>query len=170
MPDKYGFSFFWTRLVESLDDHDELNAVMDKLRQFLSRHGEVIGSSSRVQILVLIMMLREFITVRATADMFWLATTIAAIRPYFQWPRPYSLIARQLLDDLCCECICPGAALRRRLRLEHPNLDPDRDSDEVRGDIKKILLRSDTPIPLRWPNSHGLKLSMKDVTVELTTV
>ena len=125
MPEKYGFSFFWPRLVESLSDQGELNAVMDKLKQFLARHGEVIGSQSRVQILVLIMMLREFITMRPTADTAWLEATIDAIKPYYQWPRPYSLIARQLLEDLSRECVCPGAALRRRLRLEHPDLDPD---------------------------------------------
>jgi hypothetical protein len=27
MPDKYGFSFFWPRLVQSLDDEDEMNQV-----------------------------------------------------------------------------------------------------------------------------------------------
>ena len=134
MPERYGFSFFWPRLVESLDDHVELNAVMDKLKQFLARHGEVIGSQSRVQILVLIMMLREFVTMRPTADVNWLLATIEAIQPYYQWPRPYSLIARQLLEDLSQECLCPGAALRRRLRLEHPDLDPD---SEVRRPFPK---------------------------------
>jgi hypothetical protein len=61
---------------------------------------------------------------RPTADVNWLCATIEAIKPYFQWPRPYSLIARQLLEDLSRECLCPGSALRRRLRLEHPDLNP----------------------------------------------
>lgn len=34
------------------------------------------------------------------------------------------MIARQLLEDLSRECLCPGSALRRRLRLEHPDLAP----------------------------------------------
>jgi hypothetical protein len=159
MPDKYGFSFFWPRLVQSLDDEDEMNQVFTRVKSFLERHGESLGSTSRVQILVLIMMLREFITMRPTADVNWLCATIEAIKPYFQWPRPYSLIARQLLEDLSRECLCPGSALRRRLRLEHPDLNPamsredtDRDPAMTIGDLTPghgmVHVMFDTSSPL----------------------
>jgi len=159
MPDKYGFSFFWPRLVQSLDEEEEMNQVFTRVKSFLERHGESLGSTSRVQILVLIMMLREFITMRPTADVNWLCATIEAIKPYFQWPKPYSLIARQLLEDLSRECLCPGSALRRRLRLEHPDLNPaiskedtDRDPAMTIGDLTPghgmVHVMFDTSSPL----------------------
>lgn len=76
MPLKYGFSWFWPRLVSSLDDEAEMNQVFTRIKSFLERHGESLGSTSRVQILVLIMLLREFITLRPTADVNWLCATI----------------------------------------------------------------------------------------------
>lgn len=76
MPLKFGFSWFWPRLVSSLDDEAEMNQVFTRVKSFLERHGESLGSTSRVQILVLIMLLREFITLRPTADVNWLCATI----------------------------------------------------------------------------------------------
>jgi len=163
MPQKYGFSFFWPRLKQSLDDEEEMNNVFDKVRGFLLRHGETLGSTSRVQILVLIMMLREFITTRPTSDVNWLCATIDAIKPYYQWPRPYSLIARQLLEDLSRECLCPGAALRRRLRLEHPDLNPS--VQEAASDTERdpaLTIGDLTP-------GHGMVHVMFDTSSPLAT-
>jgi hypothetical protein len=83
-----------------------------------------------------------------------------AIKPYYRWPRPYSLIARQLLEDLSRECVCPGSALRRRLRLEHPDLAPSGATGDDRERDPALTIGDLTP-------GHGMVHVMFDAASPL---
>lgn len=58
--------------------------------------------------LALMYILRELLTVSPTADQVWMQRASEVLIGLYKWPRPYGVVARDLLDFVSLERRSPG--------------------------------------------------------------
>lgn len=49
-------------------------------------------------------------------------SALLVVKPYYLWPKPYCDVARDILQMLTIELKSPGAAIRKVLLEENPDL------------------------------------------------
>ena len=58
--------------------------------------------------LALMFMLRELLTISPTADQVWLARACEVLFGLYKWPKPYGVVAKEVLDFVSLERRSPG--------------------------------------------------------------
>jgi len=101
----------------------EILKILTTLHHQLRMAPESIESVS-VQALALMFMLKQFLAVSPTSDLFWLDEAVKVISSFKAWPLPFSATASDLLKMLDTEIKAPGSYLREKLMLEDPELLP----------------------------------------------
>jgi len=77
---------------------------------------------SEKRMLSLLFMLKQYITQSPKTPTEILTSALSIVRPYYLWPRPYSDVARDVLQMLTIELKSPGATMRKILIEENPDL------------------------------------------------
>lgn len=100
--------------------------IFDELLKQLEGAGSALSSMAHMQgrTLALMFMLREFLTISPTADHMWMQRACLVLIGLYKWPKPYGIIAKDLLDFIYLERRSPGCHLRARIIDENPFLHP----------------------------------------------
>lgn len=100
--------------------------IFDELLKQLEGAGSALSSMAHMQgrTLALMFMLREFLTICPTADHMWMQRACLVLIGLYKWPKPYGIIAKDLLDFIYLERRSPGCHLRERIMEENPSLHP----------------------------------------------
>ena len=72
--------------------------------------GSALSSMAAMQgrTLALMFMLREFLIISPTADQAWMQRACEVLIGLYKWPKPYGVVARELLDFVSLERRAPG--------------------------------------------------------------
>lgn len=97
---------------------------LTKLLSSLTKLRTHVAMSSRQQVQALLQLMRHFVTLCPTSDMYWLHSVTRLVAGLCKWPLPFSVVARKLQEMLEGEMHAPGMAMRRTLHEEMPGLDP----------------------------------------------
>jgi hypothetical protein len=147
----FPYSFYYlSRLTRS----EFAQQIMDEILKQLSKIPAMLSSMpqfNQTRTLALLLVLREFLTQSPTADPVWLAKACDILTIFFKWPRPYGIVARDMLDFISVELRAPGEGLRRRLIVENPGLHPRATmasvrSNRLRGERVVNILHDSTPL------------------------
>ena len=119
------FPFTFTGLSR-MTKSDISPMIYDELLKQLEGAGSALSSMAHMQgrTLALMFMLREFLTISPTADHMWMQRACLVLIGLYKWPKPYGIIAKDLLDFIYLERRSPGCHLRERLIQENPYLHP----------------------------------------------
>lgn len=100
--------------------------IFDELLKQLEGAGSALSSMAHMQgrTLALMFMLREFLTISPTADHMWMQRACLVLVGLYKWPKPYGIVAKDLLDFIYLERRSPGCHLRERIIEENPILHP----------------------------------------------
>ena len=103
--------------------YGEILKILSTLHHQLRMAPENIDCVS-VQALALMLMLKQFISVRPISDIQQLEKAIDKVSSFNAWPLPFSAVVEDLLSILLAECKAPGTFLREKLMSENPKLLP----------------------------------------------
>eukprot|EP00602_Paraphysomonas_sp_CaronLab_P007341 CAMPEP_0185034502 /NCGR_PEP_ID=MMETSP1103-20130426/24456_1 /TAXON_ID=36769 /ORGANISM="Paraphysomonas bandaiensis, Strain Caron Lab Isolate" /LENGTH=1089 /DNA_ID=CAMNT_0027571189 /DNA_START=131 /DNA_END=3400 /DNA_ORIENTATION=+ len=119
------FPFTFTALTR-MTRADVSPLIFDEVLKQLEGAGSALSSMAAMQgrTLALMFMLREFLTISPTADQAWMHRAGEVLIGLYKWPRPYGLIARDLLEFISVEKRSPGYHLRQRILAENPDMQP----------------------------------------------
>jgi hypothetical protein len=119
------FPFTFTGLSR-MTKSDISPMIYDELLKQLEGAGSALSSMAHMQgrTLALMFMLREFLTISPTADHMWMQRACLVLVGLYKWPKPYGIIAKDLLDFIYLERRSPGCHLRERIIAENPLLHP----------------------------------------------
>mmetsp|Transcript_24106 Transcript_24106/g.40950 ORF Transcript_24106/g.40950 Transcript_24106/m.40950 type:complete len:1178 (-) Transcript_24106:181-3714(-) len=100
--------------------------IFDELLKQLEGAGSALSSMAHMQgrTLALMFMLREFLTISPTADHMWMQRACLVLVGLYKWPKPYGIVAKDLLDFIHLERRSPGCHLRERIIEENPFFHP----------------------------------------------
>ena len=98
-------------------DKDKSKLIIETILLFL-KHPLL----SEKRMLCLLHMLKSYITRSPKLSYELLSSALTIVRPYYLWPRPHSEVAREVLQMLTIELKSPGAALRKIITEECPEL------------------------------------------------
>lgn len=119
------FPFTFTALTR-MSRTDVSQTIFDQVLQLLEGAGSALSSMAAMQgrTLALMFMLREFLTISPTSDQVWLHRACEVLIGLYKWPKPYGIIAKDVLDFVSLERRSPGCHLRDRILSENPELQP----------------------------------------------
>ncbi|KAL6076097.1 1-phosphatidylinositol-3-kinase regulator [Balamuthia mandrillaris] len=105
-------------LREARDDEKQVLALFDAVLMFL-KHPLLVAEE---RLLSLLHLLRTFITSSQNLNEKLIQTLIELIRPYYLWPLPHGLVAKELLQMLSIELKSRGSAIRSQFFEDVPEL------------------------------------------------
>ena len=121
------FPFYFIAL-ENLLRGEHARNIFDHLLNILKKLPIQLSSmpeSTQTRVLALLLMLREFLISNPTGDLSWLQQAGITLHMFYKWPRPYGVIARDILEFINMEMRAPGANLIERIIFENPKLHPE---------------------------------------------
>jgi hypothetical protein len=126
------FPFTFTGLCK-MSRADYSPKIFDEVLKQLQGAGSALSSMANMQgrTLALMFMLREFLTISPTADQNFMQRACNVLIGLYRWPRPYGVIAQDLLNFISVERRSPGCHLRDRIISEHPVYHPFTSSTDV---------------------------------------
>lgn len=86
--------------------------IFDEVLKQLQGAGSALSSMANMQgrTLALMFMLREFLIISPIADQNWMQRACNVLIGLYRWPRPYGIIAKDLLDFITLERRAPGSS------------------------------------------------------------